>query len=62
MAVRTWRLSESKTVLNVPEYAGCRSWVPLAQQDAVDDNNLIPAMDDETFNTILNRVSLAMQG
>ena len=62
MALRAWRLSEPKTVLNVPDYAGCRSWVPLAEQDAVDDNNLIPSMDDEQFESIVNRVSLAMQG
>lgn len=62
MALRAWRLSEPQTVLNVPDYAGCRSWVPLAEQDAINDSNLIPTMDDEKFESILNRVSLAMQG
>ena len=62
MALRAWRLTEPKTVLNVPDYAGCRSWVPLAQQDAVDDNTLIPSMDDDQYESILNRVSYAMQG
>ena len=62
MAVRAWKLTQPKTVLNVPDYAGCRSWVPLADQDAVDDSKLIPALDDDAFNAIVHRVSLAMQG
>ena len=62
MAIRASKLVTPKTVLNVSDYAGCRSWVPLAEQDAVDDSNLIPAMDDAIFNAIVERVDAAMQG
>ncbi len=61
MAVRAWRLPETKVVTNYPEYAGCKSWVPFRPEDEVDDSRLIPAMSDEAFGRIVQRVEDAMK-
>jgi hypothetical protein len=47
MLVRAYRLSESVTVENTPEYAGCKSWVPL--EETIDTSNPKPVLNDEAF-------------
>lgn len=59
MAVRVYRLADEKTVDNRPAYAGCKSWVPLAPEDAVDDRGAQPVVDDEQFGALIERVNRA---
>ena len=45
VALRAYRLAEPKTVPNRVAYGGCRSWVPLEDEDAIDDNEGTPVLD-----------------
>ena len=56
MAVRAYRLPEVKRVENRPSYAGCRSWVPLEEADAVAVDRDRPAMGEAEFGAVLARV------
>ncbi len=47
LLVRSYRLSESHTICSTPEYAGCKSWVPLAQP--IDTSGAVAVLDDEAF-------------
>lgn len=61
MAVRAYRLATPKRIVNEPDYAGCRSWVPLRPLDEVDDEGATPALSDEAFAAIVKRVDEAMK-
>jgi hypothetical protein len=45
--VRAYRLHEPIVLPNTPAYAGCKSWVPLAQ--AIDTGNASPVLDDVKY-------------
>lgn len=47
LVVRAYRLKEPVTIQNTPEYAGCKSWVPLRQGIATDA--ALPAVDETRF-------------
>jgi hypothetical protein len=47
MLVRTYRLAEPVTVENTPEYAGCKSWVPL--DAAIETSHASPVLDDTEY-------------
>jgi hypothetical protein len=47
MLVRAYRLAEPVTVENTPEYAGCKSWVPL--EETIDTTAATPAIDDSAY-------------
>jgi len=47
LIVRAYRLENPVTIDNTPEYAGCKSWVPLAQ--AIDTRAARSAIDDLAF-------------
>jgi hypothetical protein len=49
MLVRAYRLAEPVTVENTPEYAGCKSWVPLEQ--TIDMTAATPVIDDAAYET-----------
>jgi hypothetical protein len=49
MALRVYRLTRPKTVANTAAYGGCRSWVPLAPADVVDETGAMPVLDDAAF-------------
>ncbi len=59
VAVRCALLPQPKTVVNDWSYGGCKSWVPLKPQDAIDPTGATPALDDETFAQIIDRVNRA---
>jgi len=59
MAVRVHRLAEAKTVANRASYAGCKSWVPLAEGDAVDERGAAAAMPRAAFDDVVDRVNRA---
>ena len=62
MLVRGYCLAEAVMVQNTPEYAGCKSWVPL--EDAVTAAGAVPALDDATYaqrrSAILARLDAAL--
>lgn len=49
LVVRTYRLPRPVTIRNTPEYAGCRSWVPLTE--TIDVSDAEPALDDRAFES-----------
>ncbi len=57
--IRTYRLHEPISLENTPAYAGCRSWVPLAQP--IDTGNATAVLDDVKFehhkNCVLERMA-----
>jgi hypothetical protein len=59
LAVRAHRLAMTKHIDNMPEYAGCKSWVPLREKDAVDETGSVAAMRDEAFAGVVRRVEAA---
>jgi hypothetical protein len=59
LALRAYRLAEPKTIPNRDAFAGCVSWVPLTSEDAFDVRGAEPAMSDESFAEVLNRVKRA---
>jgi hypothetical protein len=48
LIVRAYKLAQPMTVQNTPEYAGCKSWVPLESQISVEAAK--PVMDDASFD------------
>jgi hypothetical protein len=55
--VRTFVLDDPLTIENRPEWAGCRSWVPVELPSATGR----PAVDDDTFSRISSEVREALQ-
>ena len=62
VAVRAARLPEPVVVPNTWEYGGCKSWVPLRDEDVIDDSQAMPALDDEAFARVISRVDEAFTG
>jgi hypothetical protein len=60
MLVRTSRLAEAIIVENTPDYAGCKSWVPLGA--AVDVSNTTPVLSDELYQQRRQRILGALTG
>jgi hypothetical protein len=60
MAVRAYRLPGVRPIQNVPAYAGCKSWVPLSEQDAIDDTSVTASVSDVRFKALLADVDRAM--
>lgn len=59
LAVRVYKLAQPKTIPNRPAYAGCKSWVPLEPEDAVDDRDATPVLDDTAFAALIEQVNAA---
>lgn len=47
LIVRAYRLPTPVTIQNTPDYAGCKSWVPLAESISCRDAK--PAIDEQRF-------------
>lgn len=62
VAVRAYRLAQPKSIPMDDAYWGCKSWVPLRPEDAVDDMNAEPVLDAETFASVIHRIDQAMDG
>lgn len=56
LALRVYRLSSPPTIPNRDAYAGCKSWVPLDEADDFDERDAMPAMSDETFAQLTDRL------
>ncbi len=61
VALRAWRLPESQTVAFRGAFAGCRSWVPLEDNEVVEESGSTPAMDEEDLQRIIARVDEAFR-
>ena len=46
--VRIYKLNRTQSIARMPEYGGCKSWVPLAE--VVDLDGSSPVLPDFTFN------------
>lgn len=60
MAVRVSRLAAPVTVAHNWRYAGCKSWVPLREEHAVDDSGARAVIGDEAFEKLVRRVGDAV--
>ncbi len=49
LLVRAYKLAEPLTVENTPAYAGCKSWVPLAQPFST--QNATAILDDDAYQS-----------
>lgn len=59
LLVRAYRLKESVTIENTPQYAGCKSWVPLVE--GVATNGAIPAMTDDAYDAMRETILTVLQ-
>jgi len=55
LLLRVYRLAEPITIQNTPEYAGCKSWVPL--QTRISTAGARPAVNDAEFESRRSRIS-----
>lgn len=62
IAPRVYRLPVPRTAPNRDAYRGCKSWVPLEPEDAVEEQGGEPVLDDAAFEGVLARVRGAMTG
>jgi hypothetical protein len=58
LIVRTHMLERPVILANTPEYAGCKSWVPLAAE--IDCAASRPALDDASFEQHRERIKRAL--
>jgi hypothetical protein len=54
MIVRAYVLCKKVTIENTPEYAGCKSWVPLTASVRCDDARAV--LSDATFDSRRNQI------
>jgi hypothetical protein len=47
LLVRAYRLPRPATIVNTPEYAGCKSWVPL--EKGIETAGVIPVLSDADY-------------
>lgn len=57
VVVRAFRLAAPVIIANTLDYAGCKSWVPLAQ--AVDVTGAAPALSEDALAALLARINTA---
>lgn len=60
VVVRAYRLKDPIPLLVKPEYAGCKSWVPLGEELPVGE--AIPVVDNQRFRRALEEISSAVTG
>ena len=58
VVVRAYRLNKPIAIPIQPEYAGCRSWVPLAQPLEIGETT--PVVDNQPFRRALEEMSSAL--
>jgi len=56
LALRAYRLAAPLVVPNRDSFAGCVSWVPMSPGDVVDPVGGEPAMSDDEFGSVIERV------
>jgi hypothetical protein len=56
VVVRSFALPRPVMLPNTLEYAGCKSWIPLAESHAVDVSGATPALAEERLAAVIERV------
>jgi hypothetical protein len=59
LIVRAYRFSAPVTIQNTPDYAGCKSWVPLST--AIDCSDVTSVLDDQDFSERRARILAAIE-
>jgi hypothetical protein len=59
VVVRAFKLPQPVTLQNTLDYAGCKSWIPLNEGDAIEVSGSTPAVATERLNAIIERVRAA---
>jgi len=59
VVVRAFQLPRSVPLQNTLDYAGCKSWIPLAETDAIDVSGSRPALASDRLDAIIQRVRTA---
>jgi hypothetical protein len=59
LLVRAYALSQPVTIENTPQYAGCKSWVPLAKP--IDIPSPEPVLDDREYAAKRSRIVAAIK-
>lgn len=62
MLVRAQRFEQPKVIPNRPEFAGCKSWVPLEGDDGACETGGVAAMDAGEMDVVLDRVVRVLMG
>ncbi len=61
LPVRVYELAKPVNVLDMPEYAGCKTWVHLAE--GVEAEGARPVLTDESFHEVLKKLTaLTLRG
>jgi hypothetical protein len=60
LAIRAYNLQHPKTITNNPTYAGCKSWVELEPEDAIDDQDATPSMGDSEFSEVATQIETSL--
>lgn len=58
LTVRAWRCPVATTVVETPEYAGCKTWVELEQPIGTDRAS--PTLDDAAHDTLKSQITQAL--
>ena len=59
LLLRVYRLAEPKRVAYLPQYGGCKSWVPLESEMTL--GPLITVLDDREFESSVARIKEALE-
>ena len=62
VALRAYRLAEPKRIPNRAAYGGCRSWVPLEDEDTVDIGGATPVLDIDAHDARMTEISTRLTG
>ena len=60
IVVRAGRLAQGRVIRNHPQYAGCRSWVPLRPGDRIDDAGSQPVIAETAIEAVVAKVRSAV--
>lgn len=62
VALRVCKLAEPKALVRRESYRGCRSWVPLLEEDRPAVAGAVPVLSDAEFAAVIARVDAAFAG
>ena len=54
LLLRTYKLAQVQTILYRSEYGGCKSWMDLAEQIAIDD--AVPVLNDAAYTKLVAEI------
>ncbi len=58
LGVRVWAWETARPIAERPEYAGCRSWVPLVEE--ISTSGLVPVLEDERHREVMGGLMKAL--